>query len=104
MLAAAWQFAPKGNVRLQATRLASRDINVGRVVGTSKLEEHFGGYTLADLAATYGTALGEFGLGVENLFDRQYIGYYAQSNPAGTNDDLFAGRGRTLTVSWRRSF
>ncbi|MCY4753968.1 TonB-dependent receptor [Pelomonas aquatica] len=104
VLAAAWQFAPKGNVRLQATRLASRDINVGRVVGTSKLEEHFGGYTLADLAATYGTAWGEFGLGVENLFDRQYIGYYAQSNPAGTNDDLFAGRGRTLTVSWRRSF
>lgn len=104
VLAAAWQFAAKGNVRLQATRLASRDINVGRVVGTSRLEEHFKGYTLADLAATYGTAWGDFGVGIENLFDRQYVGYYAQANPAGTNDDYFAGRGRTLTVSWRRSF
>lgn len=104
VLAAAWQFTPKGNVRLQATRLASRHINTGRVVGTARLEENFDGYTLADLAATYGTAWGDFGLGIENLFDRQYVGYYAQANPAGTNDDYFAGRGRTLTVSWRRSF
>jgi iron complex outermembrane receptor protein len=89
---------------VQATHLASRDINQGRVVGTAKLEEHFQGYTLVDLAATYGTSWGDVGLGVENLFDRQYVGYYAQSNPAGTNDDLFAGRGRTLTLSWRRTF
>lgn len=104
VLAAAWQFMPKANVRVQATRLASRHINTGRVVGTSRLEENFDGYTLADLAATYGTAWGDFGVGIENLFDRQYVGYYAQSNPAGTNDDYFAGRGRTLTISWRRSF
>lgn len=104
VLAAAWQFAAKGNVRLQATRLASRHINIGRVVGTARLEEKFDGYTLADLAATYGTTWGDFGIGVENLFDRQYVGYFAQSNPAGTNDDYLAGRGRTLTVSWRRSF
>jgi iron complex outermembrane receptor protein len=104
VLAAAWQFTSRGNVRLQATRLASRDINIGRVAGTAKLEEHFKGYTLADLAATYGTAWGDFGVGIENLFDRQYVGYYAQSNPAGTGDDYFAGRGRTLTLSWRRSF
>jgi iron complex outermembrane recepter protein len=104
VLAAAWQFAARGQVRLQATRLASRHINAGRVVGTSRLEEKFNGYTLADLAVTYGTAWGDVGVGVENLFDRQYVGYYAQSNPAGTNDDYFAGRGRTLTLSWRRSF
>ncbi len=104
VLAAAWQFAPKGHVRVQATRLASRDINIGRTVGTARLEEHFRGYTLVDLAAAQGTAWGDFGVGVENLFDRQYVGYYAQSNPAGSNDDYFAGRGRTLTLSWRRSF
>lgn len=104
VLAAAWQFAPKGQVRLQATRLASRHINAGRMVGTARLEERFAGYTLADLAATWGTRWGDFGVGIENLFDRQYVGYYAQSNPAGTNDDLFAGRGRTLAVSWRRGF
>ncbi|MBB4844635.1 iron complex outermembrane receptor protein [Paucibacter oligotrophus] len=104
VLAATWQFAATGQARLQATRLQSRDINVGRTVGTAKLEEHFEGYTLADFSASYGTRWGEFGLGVENLLNRQYIGYYAQSNPAGSNDDLFAGRGRTLTLSWRRSF
>lgn len=104
VLAAAWQFATRGNVRLQATRLVSRDINISRVVGTSRLEEHFKGYALADLAATYGTAWGDIGVGIENLFDRQYVGYYSQANPAGTNDDHFAGRGRTLTLSWRRTF
>ena len=52
----------------------------------------------------WATPVGEFGLGVENLFDRQYIGYYAQSNPAGTAEDYFAGHGRTFTFSWRRSF
>ena len=91
-------------MRVSSTRLASREINVGRVVGTSRLDERFKGYALADLAATYGTAWGDFGVGIENLLDRQYVGYYSQSNPAGTNDDYFAGRGRTLTVSWRRSF
>ncbi len=104
VLATAWQFAARGQVRLQGTRLASRHINTGRLVGTSRLEENFDGYTLFDLAATYGTAWGDVGVGIENLLDRQYVGYYAQSNPAGTNDDYFAGRGRTLTVSWRRSF
>lgn len=104
VLAAAWQFAPRGQARLQATRLASREINLGRVVGTARLEERFQGYTLVDFAATYGTRWGDFGVGIENLFDRQYVGYYAQSNPAGTNDDYFAGRGRTLTLSWRRGF
>ncbi len=104
VLAAACQFAPKGQLRVQATHLASRDINVGRVVGTARLEEHFRGYTLVDMTATHGTAWGDFGLGIENLFNRQYVGYYAQSNPAGTSDDYFAGRGRTLTLSWRRSF
>lgn len=104
VLAANWQFAATGQARLQATRLRSRDINLGRMVGTARLEEHFDGYTLVDFTASYGTPWGEFGVGIENLLNRQYIGYYAQSNPAGSNDDLFAGRGRTLTLSWRRSF
>jgi iron complex outermembrane receptor protein len=48
--------------------------------------------------------LGDFGLGIENLFDRQYIGYFPQANPGGTNEDYFAGHGRTYTLSWRRTF
>lgn len=104
VLAARWAYAPGVAARLQAAHYASRHVNVGRTSGTANLEEHFDGYTVADALLTWSTQLGDWGLGVENLFDRQYIGYYAQARPSGTNDDYFAGRGRTYTVSWRRSF
>ncbi|ODT90758.1 MAG: TonB-dependent receptor [Rhodanobacter sp. SCN 67-45] len=99
-----WTPLPSVGIRLQAAHYASRDINEGRRAGTANLEEHFQGHTLADLGVSWATAWGEFGLGVENLFDRQYIGYYPQSNPAGTGEDYFAGRGRAYTFSWRRTF
>ena len=41
---------------------------------------------------------------VLNLFDRSYLTYYSQANYSGTDDDYYAGRGRTVTLSWRRSF
>lgn len=104
VLGAQWAFRPKASARLQVTHLRDRHINTGRMSGTARLGEAFEGYTLADLSAQWHTALGDVGIGVENLFDRQYVGYYAQSNPAGTNDDYFAGRGRTLTLSWQRTF
>jgi iron complex outermembrane receptor protein len=104
VLAARWIFMPGAVARLQAAHFASRHVNTGRTVGTTKLEENFDGYTLADLSVSWATRWGDWGVGVENLFDRQYVGYYAQSNPAGTADDYFAGRGRTLTASWRRTF
>lgn len=104
VLGAQWVFMPNASARLQATHLRDRHINSGRMSGTARLGENFEGYTLADLSAQWNTDIGEFGLGIENVFDRQYVGYYAQSNPAGTNDDYFAGRGRTLTLSWKRNF
>lgn len=102
--AARWAITPRVTARLQAEHYASRHINPGRVAGTSRLEENFAGYSLADFSLAWASRRGDFGVGIENLFDRQYIGYYAQSNPAGTNEDYFAGRGRTYTLSWRRSF
>ncbi|WP_035374794.1 TonB-dependent receptor [Pseudoduganella violaceinigra] len=99
-----WQFMPKATVRLQATTLFDRDINIGRTVGTSNLEEHFNGYTLMDLAASYDTPWGKLGVGMENLADRQYIGYYPQSVSYKDPSAHFAGRGRTLSVSLARSF
>ncbi|GAB3538374.1 TonB-dependent receptor [Noviherbaspirillum agri] len=97
-----WIFSDRGAARLQAARFMSRHINEGRTVGTTNLEENFDGYTVADLAISYKTAWGDLGLGIENLFDRQYIAYYAQSQT--TQDSYFAGRGRTMTVSYSRSF
>lgn len=99
-----WAVTPAVSARLQAEHYASRHINPGRTAGTARLEENFEGYSLADLGVAWSSPWGELGVGIENLFDRQYVGYYAQSNPAGTGEDYFAGRGRTFTFSWRRSF
>jgi len=104
VLGANWQVVAGTQLRLQATRLEDRDINIGRTVGTANLEEHFRGYTLADLAATFDTRFGKFGLAVENLTDRQYIGYYPQSANYKEAASYFAGRGRTLSASVSRSF
>ena len=99
-----WAFAPEGNLRLQAARYFSRQINSGRTSGSARLDERFHGYAVADLAISYKSAWGDLGFGVENLFDKQYIGYFPQANPGGSQDDYFAGRGRTYTVSYGRTF
>lgn len=102
--AARWAMTPTTSVRLQAAHFASRHINEGRTAGTAKLEENFDGYTTVDLGIGWASPWGEFGLGLENLLNRRYIGYYSQSNPSGTGEDYFAGSGRTFSLSWRRSF
>ncbi|WP_426344785.1 TonB-dependent receptor [Pseudoduganella sp. R-32] len=109
-----WQFMPKANLRLQATTLFDRDINIDRKMGTTTLEEHFNGYTLLDLAGSYDSPWGKLGVGIENLTDRQYVGYYPQSVNVNytaqtavsykDSSSYFAGRGRTLSVSLTRSF
>ncbi|QAU35709.1 TonB-dependent receptor [Janthinobacterium sp. 17J80-10] len=101
-----WAFAPEGSVRLQGTQLFSRHINVGRFIGASSQEEHFNGYALFDLSGSYKTRWGTFGVGIENLLDRQYIGYFAQADAGSqtANDNYFAGRGRTLTLSYQQKF
>ncbi|HEY0587519.1 MAG TPA: TonB-dependent receptor [Pseudoduganella sp.] len=99
-----WQFMPKANLRLQATTLFDRHINQGRTVeGNINLEENFNGYTLVDLAGSYDSPWGKVGIGLENLADRQYVGYYTQS-ASKEPGSYFAGRGRTLSVSLTRSF
>ena len=104
VLAANWKWMPASQLRLQAARLFNRDINIGRVVGTSKLEEHFKGYTLVDAAASFDTRHGKFGVSIENLLDRQYVGYYSQAAAPTDAGNTYAGRGRTLAVNWQRVF
>jgi iron complex outermembrane receptor protein len=104
VLGATWQPLPRARLRLQATRLDDRDINIGRTAGAISLEEHFRGYTLADLSATWDTGLGRFGLGIDNLTDRQYFGYYPQSVRFKDPLTYFAGRGRTVSASYTRDF
>jgi iron complex outermembrane receptor protein len=104
VLGSQWAFAPAWSAQLNVARWFPRDANVGKFSGTTSLEEHFAGYTVADLALRWSSPWGEWGAGIENLFDKQYITYYSQAHYAGTNDDYYAGRGRTLTLSWRRSY
>lgn len=104
VLAVRWTPTNDFNLRLQGARYRSRDINEGRNTGRTVYEEHFDGYTLVDLGAAWKTRMGEFSFGVENLFDRQYIGYFAQAMTNPDNTNFFAGRGRAFTVAWRRTF
>ncbi|RSZ56666.1 TonB-dependent receptor [Massilia atriviolacea] len=104
VIGANWQWAPKAQLRVQAAHLRDRDINIGRKAGTSNLEEHFKGYTLADMALTFDSACGRFGVSLENLFDKQYVGYYSQSTAALDAAGTYAGRGRTLALSWNRTW
>lgn len=105
-LGATWRARPDLSIRLQSSTLFDRDINIGRNTSSTRFEEHFKGYTLFDLAVTWRTRAGTFGLGVENLLDRQYYGYYVQAdvNSALSNDTYFAGRGRTFTTRWSYEF
>lgn len=104
VLGANWKWMPASSLRLQATHLLDRDINIGRTVGTSRLEEHFIGYTLVDAAASWDTRHGKIGVSIENLLDKQYVGYYSQSAAATDPGNTYAGRGRTLAVNFSRQF
>jgi iron complex outermembrane recepter protein len=107
VLGATWRARPDISLRLQTTTFFDRDINVGRNTGTTRYEEHFNGYTLADAAINWRTRHGTWGLGVENLLDRHYFGYAVQSDAgwlANGNDTYIAGRGRTVTLRYQLEF
>lgn len=104
VLGAQWALAPGWSAHWTQSVYFSRDANVGKYSGKTSLEEHFRGYTVADLSLSWDSPWGRLGAGVENLFNRSYLTYYAQANYSGTTEDYYAGRGRTLTLNWRRSF
>lgn len=104
VVGANWAVAARTQLRVQGTHLFDRDINIGRKVGTSNLEEHFKGYTLVDASLGWDTRYGKFGFAIENLFDKQYVGYYSQSAAATDAGNTYAGRGRTFAMNWSRQF
>jgi iron complex outermembrane recepter protein len=90
-----WQqlWSPTLSSRLQANVFFSHTLNT---------TEHFDGYTTLDVSSSYDSIYGRWTLGIENLTDKQYFTYYAQSNPAPAR--YFAGIGRTLNLSWSHAF
>jgi iron complex outermembrane receptor protein len=96
-LSVTWKPVEKSEITLGATRLFSRDLNVGR-----NNEEHTTGYTLFDLGSNYDFGrYGRLSLGVENLENRQYILSWSQL-PGFKN--FFAGRGRVISISHEIKF
>ncbi len=92
-----WKFMPNGDLTLGATKLFSRNLNVGR-----SGEEPTHGYVLYDLGVNYQTQrVGKFSLGVENLFNKQYILSWSQL--AGYQN-YWAGRGRVISLTNTISF
>ena len=93
------QIARAVNARVQVSTLAERTFG-GLVASRAR----FGGYTTADALVGVATRAGILRLGVENLLDRQYVTYFSQVDPLQGNDTLFAGPGRTFSVSLQRRF
>jgi iron complex outermembrane receptor protein len=87
------------SARVQLSHLFDRDFTNA----ADALAAEFDGYSLVDLSIAYRMDSGKLQLGVQNLFDKQYITYYSQ---AGTtrDDRYFAGRGRAITLAYQMDF
>lgn len=93
-----WKPTSQSSVTLGATKLSSRDINVGQ-----SDEEHTRGYTLVDLGLKYDLGrLGAITLGVENLLNKQYELNFSQVS--GSFLPYLAGRGRVVSISHEIKF
>lgn len=65
----------------------------------------FNGYSLFDASLGYRLPVGRLSVGVENVFNEDYVTYYSQSAPmSNRNDQYYKGRGRTLTVGYQVGF
>lgn len=95
-LAADYQ-GDKWGARFQIQSYIQRDMQDALV------KDDFGGYTLADVFVRYELPVGALSLGVQNLFDEQYISYHSDTT-APAVDRYFAGRGRTATLGWEARF
>jgi iron complex outermembrane receptor protein len=92
-----WRFLPNGSAILGATSLMGRDINEG-----TPSEQHTAGYTLFDLSVSYDLEkYGALSLGVENLTDKFYFLSFSQID---FFRNYFAGRGRTVSLTYRIDF
>lgn len=95
-LAADYQ-AGQWAVRLQVQNYMSRNMQ------TATVKDDFEGYTVADAFVRYELPVGALSLGVQNLFDKQYITYHSDTT-APQRDKFYAGRGRTATLGWETRF
>ena len=93
-----WQanWSPKLTTQVQGNHYFSRGI-------PSDPDLDFDSYQLFDAFAGYRLPKGQVTVGVENLFNEQYITYFSQA--ASTLDSrYFAGRGRVVSLGYNLDF
>lgn len=96
-LSTTWKPLPAAELTVGATKLLSRDLNIG-----TSAEEHTTGYTLFDLSAGYDLGrAGKLTLGVENLTDKFYVLSWSQV-PGFRN--YWSGRGRVVSITHTLTF
>jgi len=95
MLAADYHYNNNLRARVQANHLRDADNN--------SATQSFEGYTLVDASVFYDTQrFGRFNLAIENLTDRNYIGYFSQIR--NHSSYYFSGRGRTYSLGYELNF
>ena len=101
-----WNFNPDGDITLSGTQLLSRDLygeDVREFDGEDyEFKENTNGYALFDLSANY--RIKDFGrvtVGIENLFNKQYILSWSQVD---FYLNYFAGRGRMVSLTYEYTF
>ncbi|MFT6553729.1 MAG: iron complex outermembrane receptor protein [Alloalcanivorax venustensis] len=93
-----WQanWSPKLTTQVQGNHYFSRDI-------PSDPELGFDSYQVFDAFAGYRLGQGQVTVGVENLFNEQYITYFSQAASA-LDSRYFAGRGRVVSLGYNLDF
>lgn len=106
VLTARWKFSPQGDVTLQSATQMSRHLSGSDHRDFDNrdfsYDERTTGYTLFDLGMNYRIEkLGRFSLGIENLFNKQYILTWSQV-PGFRN--YWAGRGRMYSFTYEYQY
>lgn len=86
------------NTRLQANVVRDRDFRDS----SDALIGDFEGYTTVDLYAEWRSGAGDWRLGIQNLSNRDYYTYFAQTQ--GSDARNFKGLGRSYTLSYALLF
>ena len=89
---------------LQTQYYLSRSFHADAGVTQPDPRNNFGGYAVTDASIRYQTGFGGVRLSVQNLFDKCYIDYSSDTRLPSDNLAYFAGRGRSLTLSWDYNF
>ena len=89
--------------RVQVSHFFDRDFKGPGIAERHRGKIDFSGFTLVDLFVSKDTGHGSVSLGIENLLDKQYIPYFAQTDYQRPTS-FFAGPGRTMTVFYQHEF